>query len=175
LGCKTGSREGRASAGASRSRISHLASRVPDPVSCIPKPASRIPHPETRIPKPVLVTRRVYIILEPGNKLLIAHRRLFDKDEPRFFAGEVLDYQAGVVKVSGYSFVREMTSGKVLRKDDVRIKLISITSGTVLLYQLPDETEVSAVAFVSHDGDTKLTDGKHVNMNMSELPHAGHL
>ncbi|MDH3719528.1 MAG: hypothetical protein OES79_15510, partial [Planctomycetota bacterium] len=94
---------------------------------------------------------------------------------PRFFVGEVLDYQAGIVKVSGYSFVREMTSGEVLRKDDPRIKLISITSGMVLLYQLPDETEVSAVAFESQDGDTRLTDGKHVNMNMSELPHGGHL
>jgi hypothetical protein len=89
--------------------------------------------------------------------------------------GEVLDYQAGVVKVSGYSFVREMTVGKVLRKDDPRIKLISITSGTVLIYQLPDETEVSAVTFESRNGETKLTDGKHVSMNMSELPRSGHL
>ncbi|NIL95974.1 MAG: hypothetical protein GTO53_01720 [Planctomycetales bacterium] len=114
-------------------------------------------------------------MLEPGNKILIAHRRLFEKDEPRFFVGEVLDYQAGIVKVSGYSFVREITSGKLLRKDDPRIKLVSITSGTMLLYQLPDDTEVSAVSFESHDSDTILTDGKHVTMNMSERPHSGHL
>lgn len=119
--------------------------------------------------------RRTNIILEPGNKLLIAHRRLFDKDEPRFFVGEVLAYDAGTVKITGHSFVREMTSGKVLRKEDPRIKLISIASGTCLLYQLPDETDVHAVAFESQDGETTLTDGKHIKMNMSELPHSGHL
>ena len=82
------------------------------------------------------------MILEPGNKILISHRRLFDADEPRYFIGEVVAYEADIVKVAGYSFVRDVVSGRVLRKDDKRTKLASLASGALLMYQLPDETDV---------------------------------
>jgi hypothetical protein len=114
-------------------------------------------------------------MLANGAKLFVTHRRLFDKEESRYFACEVDAYDVGIVKATGYSFVRDMASGRVLRKDDRRTKLFSITSGAFLVYQLPDEIDLDAVQFVSRDDELSLTDGKHFKMNMAELPHQGQI
>lgn len=47
-------------------------------------------------------------MLEQGEKLLIVHRRLFDKDTPRFFIGEVEAFETGLAKVKGYTFVKDL-------------------------------------------------------------------
>lgn len=108
-----------------------------------------------------------------GDKLLISHRRIFERDEPRYFVGEVAVYEGGLVKLTGYSFVRDIANGQVLRKDDKRTKIVSLIAGSVLTYQLPAETTVDAVQFVSKDGNLQLTDGESLVMNMAELPHFG--
>ncbi|MEX2490545.1 MAG: hypothetical protein WD425_02165 [Nitrospirales bacterium] len=41
------------------------------------------------------------MMIEQGEKLFIAHRRLFEKDTPRFFVGEVQAYEAGIAKGKG--------------------------------------------------------------------------
>ena len=115
------------------------------------------------------------MLLAPGNKILISHRRLFDKDEPRYFVGEVVAYDTHLVKVTGYSFVRDLGSGRVIRKEDRRTKLVSLTSGTFLVYQLPDEVRLENTTFESCEGDLTLTDGSELQMNMAELPHCGHI
>jgi hypothetical protein len=37
------------------------------------------------------------MLLKTGDKILIAHPRLFESDQDRFFVGQVEDYEAGVV------------------------------------------------------------------------------
>ena len=49
-------------------------------------------------------------MLERGNKRLIVHRRLFEKDTPRFFIGEVEAYESGILKVKGFTFVKDVFS-----------------------------------------------------------------
>ena len=56
--------------------------------------------------------------LGSNDKLLIAHRRLFEKDEPRYFVRVVEGYDNGVVAVTGFSFVRDMIGGGVIQMDD---------------------------------------------------------
>ena len=114
-------------------------------------------------------------MLEAGNKVLISHRRLFANDEPRCFVGEVVSYADGLVKVQGYSFVRDLMQGVFLRKEDLRTKIISISSGSLLVYQLPDDTDVAAVKFETHEAELVLTDGKTLHMNMAEHPHRGQI
>lgn len=112
-------------------------------------------------------------MLEIGNKVLIAHRRLYEKDESRYFVGEVLDYSDGVVKVKGYTFVRDLISGNFLRKRDPRTKIASILSGTMIFYMLPSETEIDSVHFEFNDSELDLVDAKGLKMNMTEQPHRG--
>lgn len=107
-------------------------------------------------------------ILHEGDKVLVCHRRLFERDEERYFVGRLTAYDAGVLKVSGWTYLREFASGKVVRKDDLRTKLYSLASGTILVYQLPDATELDALEFTGNDGHVLLTDGSSLRMNLSE-------
>ena len=114
------------------------------------------------------------MLLESGNKILVAHRRLFEGDPTRFFVGEVLAYDAGIVKARGYSFVRDITSSKLLRKADPRTKLLSVSSGSFLVYQLPDEVDVSRGEIVWTDDALLFREGQ-TEMNLAELPRHGQI
>lgn len=113
------------------------------------------------------------MLLQEGDKILIAHRRLFEKDEARFFLGRVDAYESGVVKVTGHSYVRDRMSGQLLEKADTRTKILSLASGTFLVYQLPDQVALDNIEFISDDGRLSLTDGKGFTMNLAESTHGG--
>jgi hypothetical protein len=114
-------------------------------------------------------------MLETGNKILVAHRRLFSKDEPRYFIGEVTDYDQGISKLSGYSFVRDAMTGNFIRKNDRRTKIVSIHSGAFLFYLLPDATDLEALRFHINGAELLLSDGSTLSMNMTEQPHRGEI
>ena len=108
-------------------------------------------------------------MLEQGEKLLIVHRRLFEKDIPRFFVGEVQAYEAGIAKVKGYTFVKDMFSGNMKKKSGLRTKVISIASGTFIVYQLPVTVLLDSVKFsLDEDGGSVLTDEVGFSMDVSE-------
>ena len=115
------------------------------------------------------------MFLQQGDQLLVSHRRQFSHEETRYFLGTVAAYEDGLAKVNGYSFVRDVASGDVLRKEDRRTKIISLNAGSMIIYELPRDTDVEAATFAFNDGDMSLTDGKTLHMNMSELVHAGHI
>ena len=113
------------------------------------------------------------MILEQGNKLFVSQRRLYENDEPRFFVGEVLYYENGFVKIRGYTFVRDFTTGSMLRKDEERIKVISLDSYGFLVYQLPDAIDVDDIYFENIEGQILMKDQSGLNMNMAEYPRRG--
>ena len=111
-------------------------------------------------------------MLERGEKLLIVHRRLFENDSPRFFVGEVEAYEQGIAKVKGYTFVKDMFSGNMKKKSDLRTKVMSIVSGALIVYQLPVVVLLDSVTFsLDQDGGLVLTDGGGFSMDMSEALH----
>jgi len=111
-------------------------------------------------------------MLEQGEKVLIVHRRLFEKDTSRFFVGEVQAYEQGIIKVRGYTFVKDMFSGNMKKKSDLRTKIMSIVSGTLIVYQLPVIVLLDSVIFnLDQDGGLVLTDGEGFSMDMSEATH----
>jgi hypothetical protein len=119
------------------------------------------------------------MILKQGDKILIAHRRLFPRDEARYFIGSVDAYEAGIVKVSGYSYTRDKYTGNVEGKENLRTKILSLSSGTLFVYQLPEGLYLDALTFTYEDGWLFLTDGKDFTINLTEkiIPHGkrGHL
>ena len=108
------------------------------------------------------------MLLETGAKILACHRRLFQEDSPRLFIGTVVDYEAGVLKVSGYTFTRDAGRG-FQRKADPRTKLLSLHAGTVIVYELPKEVEISGLR-VDQPGGTEilLSDEAGFRMDLSE-------
>jgi hypothetical protein len=94
------------------------------------------------------------MILNAGDRLLVAHRRLFADDQPRFFVAVVDAYESGVVMASGYSWVRDPFSGGYQRNGDRRTKVFSLVSGSVIVYRLPAncDPERLEVALVGDHG-----------------------
>jgi hypothetical protein len=108
------------------------------------------------------------MILREGDKLLICHRRLYERDEVRFFSGSVEAYDAGVVKLSGWTYLRDAATGQIIRKPDIRTRLYSLASGTILVYQLPDTTKPDALEFTGDAAHLVVTDNEGLQLNVSE-------
>lgn len=115
------------------------------------------------------------MILDEGDKVLIAYRRLFERDEPRYFLGRVDAYEAGVLKTTGRTYARDKATGRMIAKADVRTKVVSIASGTLIVYQLPDDLELARVTFHSLEGHVTASDGAGFSMNLTEHAHDGEL
>ena len=113
------------------------------------------------------------MLLNSGEKIFVAHRRLFEKDGVRFFIGSVDGYETGIVRATGHSYVRDNISGAMLEKAEERTKLFSVSSGTLLFYVLPGNVELNDLKFVDNDGRISLHDGKGFSMNLSDSPRGG--
>jgi len=108
------------------------------------------------------------LVIRPGDKLLACHRRLFDNDQPRFFVGEVLSSNDSVIKVRGYSLLRDLSTGHFERKKEVRTKVVSVVAGTHIFYQLPDDVPVDSIKVQSIGGKVGLHGEGGFTMDLTE-------
>ena len=107
-------------------------------------------------------------MLNPGDKLLIAHRRLFEEDQPRFFVGRVLAYADGIAKVAGHAWVKERVRAEFGRKPDERIKFVPLASGSIIAYELPAAVDLAKVVLRSTNMGLVLTDGAGFSMDLTD-------
>jgi hypothetical protein len=115
------------------------------------------------------------MLLKEGDKVLLAHRRLFAGDTIRYFVGRVDGYENGLIKVTGQSYVRDLVHGGVAEKSEIRTKILSLSSGTLIVYQLPDETQLDRLNFLAEEGHLVLSDGDRLVMNLTESMHGGRI
>lgn len=108
------------------------------------------------------------MILEPGMKVLIAHRRLFESDHVRFFVGLVEGYENGLSRVTGHTWTRDPYQGKFVRKNDERTKIVAIASGTVIVYQLPAHVSLASLRIESEGNSLVARDEGSFRMDLSE-------
>ena len=114
------------------------------------------------------------MFMSEDDVVLLAHRRMFQTDEPRYFLGQVMSSEGPLLKVGGYTFVRDVTSGAMVKKDERRTKVVSLASSGYIVYQLPQDVDVDRAYVRSCEGDTVLVDGERELMNLSEHTHCGH-
>ena len=108
------------------------------------------------------------MLISQGAKVLVCHRRLFAEDQPRYFIGVVEAYADGIAKVSGFTWTRDAARG-FQRKSDRRTKLISIASGGLIVYEIPDEVDIEDVRIEQPGGHVvSATDGSKFRMDLSE-------
>ena len=113
------------------------------------------------------------MLLAKGDKLLITHRRLYERDAERFFIGTVDAYEDGVVKVTGYTWQHDIPHGIVQRKEDKRTKLISLASGHVICYALAASVDIETVRIEQRKQHMLLTNSTRVLMDLTDrLPSA---
>lgn len=109
------------------------------------------------------------MLLAPGTPLLVVHRRLFEKDAPRFFAGRVTESEAGLAEVRGFTWVRDPLSGAFVKKADERTKIVALSAGTTIVYRLPDGVAPEALTIQTPDAlSVLLTDGSDFALDLSE-------
>ena len=108
------------------------------------------------------------MILEPGMKVMIAHRRLFEGDQPRIFVGTIEGYEDGLARVTGYTWTRDGMRGGYVRKNDPRTKIVAIASGTVIVYQLDSGVDVERFTISTEGTDVIAKDGLGFRMDLTE-------
>lgn len=109
------------------------------------------------------------MILEKGDLLLVVHRRLFESDGQRYFIGLVESYETGIARVTGHSWVREQIAGVWIQKPEPRTKILALSSGTLIVYQLPPSLSLQKLRMEIQKTDrTVLTDGDKFHMDLTE-------
>jgi hypothetical protein len=106
------------------------------------------------------------MILNKGDKILVVHRRLYENDEVLFFIGNVDDYDAGIVKSTGHAFLWDQNDGLMIQKDRERTKILSLSSGTLLVHQLAANVAFEGLKFEMVGGSLTLTDGNDFKINL---------
>ncbi|HAY84137.1 MAG TPA: hypothetical protein DCY42_04195 [Chloroflexi bacterium] len=110
------------------------------------------------------------MILEKGEKVFIISRRLFEKDLRRHFIGEVEEATERVARVKGFAFVYDDNAVKFIKREDIRIRLFSLTDAANIINILPIETIVADISYQTNEKHQRIiTDGKHFEMNVSEF------
>lgn len=113
------------------------------------------------------------MLIENGDVILVSHRRMFERDETRYFLGRTLACEGPLLKAEGYSFVRDLSNGMIIKKEEKRIKLLSLDSPGHIVYQLPGDVNVDNVDIASGNGDAYMVDGCNRLLNLSERSHSG--
>lgn len=78
------------------------------------------------------------MIIAVGSKILVNHRRLFSDDHPRYFIGVAEGYEQGIVRATGFTWIRDQINGSFQKRKDPRTKILSLASGTLICYLLPE-------------------------------------
>lgn len=107
-------------------------------------------------------------MLKQQDLLLVCYRRLFANDENRFFLGKVDAYENGIVKLTGHSFLRDGMTGQMTEKSSQTTKIMSISSGSLIVYVLPDGVNMDALRFEQQMMKLTLLDDNGFSLDLTE-------
>lgn len=109
------------------------------------------------------------MILTNNDKIMVVHRRLYENDHSRIFTGVVDGHNDSLIKVCGNSWVKNQYGGEYLKKEEKRTKILSLSSGTLIVYQLPNNTDLENLEIITcKEGVAYMTDHKDFKMDLSE-------
>ena len=86
-------------------------------------------------------------LLNPGEKVHVIERRLFDGDARRHFVGEVDAATDVAVRVTGYTFVCNPMTGNFDRREPARTRIIPLGASGVVVYVIPEQIEIEQVRY----------------------------
>ena len=112
-------------------------------------------------------------ILDQGEVVVVSNRRMFERDETRFFVGRTIVCEGPLLKAEGFTFVKDLSNGHIIRKEEKRIKVLSLNSPGHIVYQLPSDVDVANVNIESGNGDAYMVDGSKKLLNLTERTHCG--
>ena len=109
-------------------------------------------------------------MLKKGEKVFVITRRLFEGDRNRQFVGEILDSSDTVMKVRGYVFVHDDFTNEIVRREDVRTRVISLVDAVNIILVIPNEVILEDVQYEIDDTNQRmLSDKASFSMNLNEF------
>ena len=109
-------------------------------------------------------------MLKKGEKIFVITRRLFDGDRIRQFVGEVLESSDTVMKVRGYVFVHDDFTNEIVRREDIRTRMISLVDAVNIILVIPKDIILENVRYEIDEMNQRLiTDNASFSMNLNEF------
>lgn len=110
------------------------------------------------------------MIFEPGEKIYVIIRRLFETDLRRHFIGEIVGVSESVVKVKGRAIVLNSVTNQYELKPDMRIRIVSLIDARNIINIIPRETNIEDTKYVlTHERKLVVTDGETFTLDINEF------
>ena len=109
------------------------------------------------------------MILEQGDKIHLATRRLLEDEARRHFVGQVQATDGALARVEGYAFVLRAGRNEWARRPERRTRIISLSDGTNIVNVLPRAVDLALLQYRTIDGRLFVTDGKAFRLDVNEF------
>jgi len=108
-------------------------------------------------------------VVRAGEVVHVIERRVFAEDVRRHFVGVVEARSKRTLRVKGYLFVYDSSSGSFMRKPELRARLIPLDN-RVIINILSHGTAAGTISYITGaDGNLQLTDGADFGLDISEF------
>jgi len=110
------------------------------------------------------------MIFEPGEKIHVIIRRLFETDLRRHFIGEIVGVSESVVKVKGCVIVLNSVTNQYELKPDTRVRVVSLIDARNIINVIPSEANIEDTQYVlTHEKRLVVTDGESFTLDINEF------
>lgn len=109
------------------------------------------------------------MILAPGEKLHVIHRRKMEREPHRHFVGIVEAYENGVARVTGHVYTVDTVKSAFFRRPEKRTRILAISSGDLLINVVPGEVDLEKIVYKIEKKSLRVTDGSNWHLDISEL------
>ena len=106
------------------------------------------------------------MILKPGEKIHIIHRRHFEKEPHRHFVGVVEAYESGIARVTGHVYTVDPIKFAFFKRPERRTRIVSLSTGDVLVNILPAGIDLD---YKQEKKSVRVTDGSNWFLDLSEI------
>ncbi len=108
-------------------------------------------------------------VLNPGDKLHIACRRLFEEDVRRHFVGEVIAAGEGLTELRGHTFLHDPNTNKYKRLPEARTRIFGLAQAGYTTNKLPIATDLDRIEYRVVDGHLVVTDNDAFVLPINEF------
>ncbi len=109
-------------------------------------------------------------VISKGEKVVVITRRFFETDLRRHFVGQIEEVTETVMRVFGYAFIFDEITHEFIRRNDQRVRIVSIVDADNIIIVIPSDVAIDSVHYETDDrGRRYITDGNTFRMNVSEF------
>ncbi len=108
------------------------------------------------------------MVLNPGEKVFVLHRQMFERDARRHFFGIVESVSENLARVTGLIYVLDHATNTFTSRDLPRTRIIPLDSSGIIINVLPDDIKIERIKYeAGHAGTLRITDGTLWHLEVS--------